>query len=227
MDRFMNNWRAQGRKEPDLLDWERVSQYQKLTAADLREFTDLLYGVWVSRCQKLTAADLREFKDRLHWGWVSGCQKLTAADLREFKDLLYWERVSGYQKLTAADLREFKDLLDWERVSQCQKAQPNKPERINRAKKYAAIHHLKTTEAGFYAYRNHDAWGRGSFNKAIIYASGRTYRDWHCDPRSDEENSFGLGIWPKGNTRVFVRYEDFCVAVDRGDGKARVWAFRI
>src|SRR3990167_1011589 len=126
MDRFMNNWRAQGRKNPNRLDWG-----------------------WVSEYQKLTAAELREFKDRLDWGWVSQCQKLTAADLREFKDRLDWGWVSRYQK-----------------------AQPNKPERINRAKKYAAIHHLKTTEAGFYAYRNHDAWGRGSFNKAIIYASG-------------------------------------------------------
>ena len=123
--------------------------------------------------------------------------------------------------------RKDPNRLDWERVSRYQKAQPNKLERINRAKKYAAIHHLKTTEAGFYAYREHDKWGRGQFQTTIFYKPGRTYRDWHCDPRSDEENSFGLGIWPKGNTRVFVRYEDFCVAVDRGDGKARVGGFRI
>ena len=46
--------------------------------------------------------------------------------------------------------------------------------------------------------------------------------------RKDVENSFGLGIWPKGNTPVKVKIEDWGCEVDkRGDGKARVWGFEI
>jgi hypothetical protein len=46
--------------------------------------------------------------------------------------------------------------------------------------------------------------------------------------RENEENSFGFGIWPKGNTPVKVKIEDWGVAVTvRNDGKARVWGFEI
>jgi hypothetical protein len=112
-------------------------------------------------------------------------------------------------------------------VSEYQQAQPSKIERITRAKKYAATHGLRIDQNGFYAYRNHDVFGRGQFQSARFYTSGRAYRDWHCDARPEQENSFGLGIWPTGNTRVFVRYEDFCVATNKNDGKARVWGFEM
>ena len=40
--------------------------------------------------------------------------------------------------------------------------------------------------------------------------------------------SFGFGIFPKGNTKVKVKIEDWGVAVDDIlDGKARVWGFEI
>jgi hypothetical protein len=41
------------------------------------------------------------------------------------------------------------------------------------------------------------------------------------------ENSFGFGIWPEGNTPIRVKIEDWGVAVNREDGKARVWGFEI
>ena len=45
---------------------------------------------------------------------------------------------------------------------------------------------------------------------------------------SKNENSFGLGIFPKGNTPIKVKISDWGVEIDsRNDGKARVWGFQI
>jgi len=43
----------------------------------------------------------------------------------------------------------------------------------------------------------------------------------------NNENSFGLGIWPKGNTPIKIKIEDWGTEVPRKDGKGRVWAFEI
>ena len=45
--------------------------------------------------------------------------------------------------------------------------------------------------------------------------------------RKNEENSFGLGIFPTGNTPVKVKIEDWGLEVNRKDGKARVWGFEV
>jgi hypothetical protein len=42
-----------------------------------------------------------------------------------------------------------------------------------------------------------------------------------------KKNSFGLGIFPKGNTPVKVKIEDWGLEVNREDGKARVWGFEV
>ena len=80
-------------------------------------------------------------------------------------------------------------------------------------------------------------FGRGSFNKTISYEPNIYYRDWHCDLNPNNQNSFGLGIWPKGNTKVKVLLTDFGCGVkdnmeqygfeNEEDGKARVWGFQI
>jgi len=65
------------------------------------------------------------------------------------------------------------------------------------------------------------------FNQTIRYEKGQYYRDWHCDMRKDVENSFGLGIFPNGNTAVKVKITDWGLEVDREDGKCRVWGFEV
>jgi hypothetical protein len=102
---------------------------------------------------------------------------------------------------------------------------PSTEERIARGKAYSAKHELESNIVGFCGFRNHDKWGRGAFKPNTYYLESKEYHDWRCDPREDEKDSYGLGIWPKGNTRIFVKWEDFCVEVNREDGKARVWAF--
>jgi len=99
---------------------------------------------------------------------------------------------------------------------------------VKECKEYAKKHHLAIKDGFLHAFRNHDQWNRGSFNKTISYTKKNVeYRDWHCDLDPNEKNSFGLGIWPKGNTSVKVKLEDFGCEVNRNDGKARVWAFQL
>ena len=62
----------------------------------------------------------------------------------------------------------------------------------------------------------------------IKYEKGYYYRDFHCDLDSSEKNSFGLGIWPEGNTKVKVKISDWGTKVNNdSNGKARVWAFEL
>ena len=65
------------------------------------------------------------------------------------------------------------------------------------------------------------------YNKTISYKKNKYYKDWHLDMRKNEKNSFGLGIFPEGNTKVKVLIKDWGVSVNRNDGKARVWGFEI
>ena len=145
--------------------------------------------------------------------------------IREFQGKVYWYYISYYQVLSRKFREEFKDKIDniYEEI--------NEPKTITQKTKeceeYAKKHNLKITKKYLYAFRNHDEYGRGVFSKVISYKKGQYYRDWHCDMRRDKENSFGLGIWPKGNTKVKVKIEDWGVAVGRDDGKARVWGFEI
>ena len=64
------------------------------------------------------------------------------------------------------------------------------------------------------------------FRKNIYYEKGQYYRDWHCDLNSKHGNSYGLGIFPEGNTEVRVKVEDFCTGIE-GSNKGRVWGFEI
>jgi len=91
---------------------------------------------------------------------------------------------------------------------------------------YAKQHGLEFDGEYLYAYREHDSRGCGVYNKTIFYERGY-YRDWRCDMRRENENSYGLGIFPKGNVQVRVKVDDLGCVIDRNDGKCRVWGFEI
>ena len=101
-------------------------------------------------------------------------------------------------------------------------------QKIKEVSEYCERYNLKYDEEYFYPFRDHDKLGRGVFNQTISYEKGKYYKDWHCDANPENENSFGLGIWPKGNTPIKVKIEDWGVEVkDYKNGKARVWGFEI
>ena len=63
--------------------------------------------------------------------------------------------------------------------------------------------------------------------KYLSYEVGKYYRDWHLDMNIDEANSFGLGIWSEGNTKVKVDIDDWGLHLKRDDSKCRVWGFTV
>ena len=169
---------------------------------------------------------VKEFKDKVDWVNISQYQKLSEDFIREFKDEVDWGWISVFQKLSEDFIREFKDKVDikvYNTVHEDKTIEQKKQEVIQ----YAKEHDLKYDNEYIYAFREHDKYNSGIFNKTIQYKRNKYYRDWHCDMRKDIENSFGLGIFPKGNVPVKVKIEDWGVSVNRVDGKARVWGFEI
>ena len=101
--------------------------------------------------------------------------------------------------------------------------------KLKKVKEYCKNYNLKLDVKNkcFYAFREHDRYGRGKYNKTIFYERNKYYRDWHLNMRKKIENSFGLGIFPKGNTKIKVLVDDWGVWTNREDGKARVWGITV
>ena len=138
--------------------------------------------------------------------------------IKEIKELIKKEGLD-------CSVEEFKDRVDvsvYEAVNKRKTLKTKRKEVVAYAEKY----NLKVDQNYLYAYRNHDKLGRGMI-KLTIYKKGVYYKDWHCDMRKDIINSFGFGIFPKGNTPVRVKIEDWGVEVNREDGKGRVKGFEI
>ena len=152
------------------------------------------------------------------------CQKLSKSFIREFQNKVDWIYISYNQKLSEEFIEEFKDKIDIVLYREVHKEKTLEQKRIE-IKNYAKKWNLKLDKNYLYAYREHDQFGRGIYNRTIFYKKGKEYRDWKCDMRENEENSFGLGIFPEGNTKVKVKIKDWGCEVNRNDGKARVWAF--
>ncbi|MCD6434921.1 MAG: hypothetical protein J7L15_00810 [Clostridiales bacterium] len=235
----------------DKVYWGYISEYQKLSESFIRKFKDKVNWYNISQYQKLSEKFIKEFKDKVNWYCISKSQILSEEFIREFKDEVEWENISRSQKLSEEFIKEFKNEVHWLRIFQCQilsksfikefKDKIDKiiynrihrtisyKQKIKEVKLYCKKHQLEFDYKNrcFYPYRNHDQQGKGSFNKTISYKKGKYYKDWHLDMRKDVEDSFGLGIWPKGNTQVKVMIKDWGVPVSREDGKCRVWGFEI
>jgi len=192
----------------------------------IKEFQDKVNWNYISIHQKLSENFIREFQSKVNWNNISADQKLSENFIREFQSRVNWNYISYYQKLSEDFIREFRDSVDSKLQKEIHKEKALKQKRLE-VKEYAQQYNLKVDEKYLYAFRTHDDFGRGMFNKTISYKKGKYYRDWHCDMRENEENSFGLGIFPEGNTPVKVKIEDWGVAVSRDDGKARVWGFEV
>ena len=198
----------------DISHWNELTEYQKNIACDSQNIPDFI---------------------KEHWNELSDGQKNRACDSQNIPDFIkeHWNELSEYQKNIACASQNIPDFIKepWNELTEYQKAlfheQPSLEVKKSEARKYAKFHGLRVTKRYLYAFRNHDNFGCGVYNKVYKYTKGQYYKDWHCDGNPAKENSFGYGIWPKGNTAIRVRLEDFCVSVNRDDGKARVWGFEI
>jgi len=234
-------------------DWYCISQYQKLSEKFIEKHENRVYWNYISIYQKLSEKFIEKYEDKINWNWISINQKLSERFIEKHEDRVYWDWISENQKLSEEFIEKHEDRVDWSHISQYQKLSEKFIEKYKdridvnvqmrsyhdkRTEKqkekeileYCKKYNLKVERKNrvFYAYREHDKWGRGKWNKTISYRKGRYYRDWHCDLDPENKNSFGLGIFPKGNIEVKVKFEDWGVVTkDSNDGKARVWGFEI
>ena len=148
--------------------------------------------------------------------------------IEEFKDKVNWDYISSYQKLSESFIKEFKDKVD-KKLYKAINREISYQQKLKEVKEYCEKYNLEFDYKNrcFYAYRKHDIYNRGMYNKTIFYKKNKYYEDWHLDMRKNVENSFGLGIFPEGNTKVKVLIKDWGVSVNRKYGKARVWGFEI
>jgi len=229
---------------------EKIIKQEKLNCT-VKEFKDKVNWYYISECQKLSESFIKKFKDKVNWYYISKYQKLSESFIKEFKDKVNWYCISRYQKLSESFIKKFKDKVNWYYISEYQKLsskfkQKHKKDlnlkvqnkkhknktiktKEKEIKSYAKKHNLNFDGKYLYAFRDHDQYGRGMYNKTIFYEKGKYYQDWHCDMDEEEQNSFGLGIFPKGNTKIKVKVEDWgCSVKDDGTrGKGRVWGFEI
>jgi len=222
------------RESHDKVIWHWISQYQKLSEKFIKEFQDKVYWGRISEYQKLSEKFIREFQDKVVWHLISQYQKLSEKFIKEFKNKVNWDYISIHQKLSEKFIREFRDKVDWHWISRYQNISEKFRKEFNLCKigkpisikEYAQRHHLEIKDGYLYAFRNHDFNGSGIFMKNIYYEKGKKYRDWHCDLNPDHSNSYGLGVFPEGNTAVRVKIEDWGTGV-KDSNKGRVWEFEV
>lgn len=211
--------------DPNKADWRRISERLSLSEEFIERYADRVNWYYISCCQCLSEEFIARYADRVDWDCIS-YKCLSEAFIERYADRVNWDYISHYQRLSEAFIKRHKYELSLTVCMEINK-QTSREEKIQEMTDYAKQHNLEFDGEYLYAFRNHDMWGRGSFSGTTRYEQGKYYRDWRCDMRKDTEDSFGLGIWPKGNTPVRVRVEDWGVCVNRKDGKCRVWGFEI
>ena len=210
----------------DYVDWYYISKYQKLSEDFIEMHSSQLSWYYISEYQKLSEDFIEKHSSEVDWYYISKYQKLSEDFIEKHSSQVNWYYISKYQKLSEDFIEKHSDQVDI--LLQHRKHQEKTVEQKRKEiKEYAKAHNLQFDGTFLYAYRNHDIHGRGMFNKTVFYEPSIYYSDWHCDMDPNEEYSFGFGIWPEGNTPVKIKVEDWGVAVNRGDGKARVLGFEI
>ena len=219
-------------KDMDNYQRYRVCEYQQLSIAFIsKHWKDMDNYQRNSVCeyQQLSIAFIsKHWKDMNNYQRYRVCidQQLSIAFIsKHWKDMDNDQRnrVCKYQPSIPKTIK----LDSYQQKLRNSLKQPSKKERINRAKTYAKKYNLTIKNNYLYAYRDHNN-GRGIYKQNSNYKKGKTYKDWHCDPRQNVSNSYGFGIWPKGNTKVKVPLDKFVVDVSNiNDGKARVFEFTI
>ena len=187
---------------------------------------------YISRYQRLSEPFIEKHADKVDWYLISKYHRLSEPFIEKHADDVDWEDISIYQRLSEPFIEKHRKRLFIGVQRRKHKAKTLRCKKTE-MRRYAREHGLAIEKDDdgvewLYAYREHNFNGSGAFRKNIYYEPRRYYHDWHCDMDAGEINSFGLGIWPEGNTPVRVKAGDWGVAVkDRGDGKARVWGFEV
>ena len=210
----------------DRVDWWYISANQRLSESFIEKFQDRVDWANISRHQRLSEEFMEKFQDRVNWGYISANQRLSESFIEKFQDRVDWANISIHQRLSEEFMEKFRDRIDIEIQKRKHFDKRTYNQKRKEAIKYCKKFNLEYFEDYFLAYRQHDAWGRGMFNCTNFYEVGKYYRDWHCDLDENCKISFGLGIFPEGNVKVKVKYEDWGVWV-KDTNKSRVWGVEI
>jgi len=213
-------------KLQDKLDWTEISMGQKLSEKFMEKHQDKLDWTEISMDQKLSEKFIEKHQGKLNWSYISSCQQLSEEFIEKYQDKVYWICISECQALSKEFIIKFKDKINITLYKKSHKVKSLKQKRLE-VKQYAEEFNLKYDDEYLYAFREHDQFGSGMHKSNIYYEKGKCYRDWHCDMKEHEQNSFGLGIFAKGNTPVKVKIEDWGLKMNRRDGKCRVWGFEV
>ena len=230
-------------KYVDRVHWYFITQCQRLSEAFIEKHTDRVDWYLVSTCQTISEAFIEKHSNRINWRAISECQRLSEAFIEKHTDRLDWCLISRYQPLSEAFIEKHTDKLNRRFIAEYQNLSIEFAKKHNltiyvdgrstedkRAEiaAYAKIWNLKFENDTLYAYREHDRNNHGRYDLSIYYDELKRYEDWHCDMNPENENSFGLGIWPKGNVQISVHLNDWgTVVLDNGKGKCRVKAFTL
>jgi hypothetical protein len=233
----------------DIVDWDDISIYQKLSEGFIREFKNKFDWGHISEFQKLSEDFIREFEDKVNWSNISMYQKLSEGFIREFEDKVNWVWISAFKKLSEGFIREFKNEVIWDYISAFQKLSEGfirefklKINPDNWLYKDKGFKLEKIKETGLYEFidSNHILAYKGirsdrysNFNFQYRYLTGETY-ECHCDC-TDDENSFGLSAWTEEKARehcekliikVKINVVDIGRVVHNG-GKLRCFKFTV
>ena len=213
-------------KFQDKVDWDSISIYQQLSEEFIEKFGDKVNWNCISKYQQLSEEFIEKFKDKVNWHNISRYQKLSEEFIEKFKDEVNWDKISIYQQLREEFIKKFK--VDKEIQLKYHYDKRTEEEKRKEMTDYAKEHNLKFEDDFLYCFRNHDKYGRGSFNKTIFYEKGKYYQDWHCDLNKENENSFGLGAWAEGNTPIRIHIKDWGISLDKNEKfKIRCFGFEI
>jgi len=233
------------------INWYWVSVYRRLSDEFMVRYKRYLNWGYISSFQQLSEEFIAKHKDRVDWYKISYSQQLSEEFMEKYKNYLSWYYISKNQKLSEEFIDKHEYDVDWYAIAmhqtlseefitkhkdkgnissilynECHDSKSLKQKRLE-VQAYANKYNLEYDEEYLYAFRTHNAFGNGMYKSNVYYEKGKYYRDWHCDMREDEENSFGLGIFPQGFVAVKVKISDWGLEVNREDGKCRVWGFEM
>lgn len=184
------------RKYKKLICWSDVSAYCKLSEAFIKKHKTLLDWRSISMYQHLSEAFIEKYKNLVNWDLISKFQQLSEAFIEKHKDLVNWKFISKYQKLSGAFIETHWTLY----ISLVNDNWLNKETSF---KKKAVIDTglYECYEDYFIAYKSIRSDRYSTFNFQYQYLPGNTYTCFADG--SEDENSFGLSVWDKKNTRCY------------------------
>jgi len=108
-------------KWKDKVDWENISQSQKLSEEFIEKHKDLVNWINISTHQKLSESFIEKHKDKVSWTNISRYQKLSESFIEKHPDKVDWDYISRYQILSEEFIEKYKIRVHWNIISQYQK----------------------------------------------------------------------------------------------------------